>query len=82
MRDAMEDTCECRVHLVEGAGHAGVTDDRLNLREVLREWRGPMGTVNDLAVAADWSLFVTVENGAGDEDGETSGGPCLVFDMT
>ena len=44
IRDAMKDTCECRVHLVEGAGHAGVTDDRLNLREVLREWRsGKLG---------------------------------------
>ena len=29
----------CRVHLVEGAGHAGVTDDRLDLRRLLNEWR-------------------------------------------
>ena len=27
------------VHLVEGAGHAGVTDDRLDLRRVMRSWR-------------------------------------------
>ena len=30
----------CTVHLVEGAGHAGVTDDRLDLRRLLNEWRG------------------------------------------
>ena len=30
----------CTVHLVEGAGHAGVTDDRLDLRSLLNEWRG------------------------------------------
>lgn len=29
----------CDVHLVPGAGHAGVTDDRLNLREVMDAWR-------------------------------------------
>ena len=29
----------CVLHLVEGAGHAGVTDDRLDLRAVMREWR-------------------------------------------
>ena len=29
----------CTVHLVEGAGHAGVTDDRLDLRRLLNEWR-------------------------------------------
>ena len=27
------------VHLVRGAGHAGVTDDRLDLRAVMDEWR-------------------------------------------
>ena len=27
------------VHFVEGAGHAGVTDDRLDLRRVMRSWR-------------------------------------------
>ena len=30
----------CTVDLVEGAGHAGVTDDRLDLRSLLNEWRG------------------------------------------
>ena len=30
----------CTVHLVQGAGHAGVTDDRLDLRGLLNEWRG------------------------------------------
>ena len=29
----------CVVHRVEGAGHAGVTDDRLDLCAVMREWR-------------------------------------------
>ena len=31
--------CRCAVHLVEGAGHAGATDERLDLRVVLRRWR-------------------------------------------
>ena len=33
-------TAPCTVHLVAGAGHAGVTDDRLDLRGLLSEWRG------------------------------------------
>lgn len=39
--------------------------------EVLREWAGPTSIVNDLAVAADWSRFITAEDD----------GPCLVFSM-
>lgn len=31
-------TCPCTIHRVEGAGHAGVTDDRLDLRAVMGEW--------------------------------------------
>ncbi len=30
----------CTVHLVHGAGHAGVTDDRLDLRSLMDQWRG------------------------------------------
>ena len=41
-------TCPCTVHLVEGAGHAGVTDDRLDLRDVMASWRA----VNTEAAAA------------------------------
>lgn len=49
--------------------------------EVLQEWHGPLNTVNDIAVSADWTRFVTVEDGEGEEDGEKSAGPCLVFDI-
>lgn len=31
--------CLPRVHLVAGAGHAGATDDRLDLRRVMDDWR-------------------------------------------
>ena len=31
--------CLPRLHLVEGAGHAGATDDRLDLRKVMDDWR-------------------------------------------
>ena len=31
--------CLPRLHLVEGAGHAGATDDRLDLRAVMDAWR-------------------------------------------
>ena len=36
--------CPCTVHLVEGAGHAGVTDDRLDLRSVMGSWRAAAST--------------------------------------
>ena len=29
----------CSVHLVEGAGHSGTLDDRIDLRRVVEEWR-------------------------------------------
>ena len=29
----------CRVHLVEGAGHAGALDGRVDLRAVMDAWR-------------------------------------------
>lgn len=29
----------CSVHLVEGAGHSGTLDDRIDLRRVVQEWR-------------------------------------------
>eukprot|EP00966_Prymnesium_polylepis_P276372 6385229-Prymnesium_polylepis.1 len=38
-RIAREAACECTVHLVEGAGHAGATDDRVDLRAVMEAWR-------------------------------------------
>ena len=31
--------CRCAVHLVEGAGHAGATDERVDLRAVIEGWR-------------------------------------------
>ena len=31
--------CLPRLHFVEGAGHAGATDDRLDLRAVMDAWR-------------------------------------------
>ena len=40
--------------------------------ELVREWHGPSSTVNDLAVASDWSFFATGE----DE------GPALLFSMS
>ena len=35
--------CRAAVHLVESAGHAGATDERLDLRAVLQEWRSEQG---------------------------------------
>lgn len=37
--------CKCEVHLVEGAGHAGATDERLDLRAVIERWRAESGVV-------------------------------------
>ena len=36
--------CRAAVHLVEGAGHAGATDERLDLRAVLHAWRAGEST--------------------------------------
>ena len=37
--------CRCALHIVEGAGHAGATDERVDLRAVIRDWQRAEGAV-------------------------------------
>ena len=39
----------CDVQLVENAGHAGVTDDRIDLRAILNQWRATHASTSSLS---------------------------------
>lgn len=39
--------CRCAIHLVAGAGHAGVTDERIDLRALIERWRDGGGVLSE-----------------------------------
>ena len=38
----------CKVHLVDGAGHAGTLDQRIELAAVIKRWTEEMGIAGEL----------------------------------